>query len=230
MPTQASVRTRIFGVAERGVLHSLAVQIFIGTAVLMIGALILMSFALSSLKASRTQSEAAEATFLEITTVEARLLDSDSLLNGYVLSNDPWFLPRIEKDRSDFRAAMRLLGQGLRNDPVLYKKFKVVEDRLAKRQTLYEYLALPEHRGEVANVAASPAAQLERFLTDEVRNKLWDLLRAERNKRNAEHTEMVQEAQQSFWITVGIVALSIFSGLVSLLLTQVVVRRSTSEK
>jgi len=227
MPAQASVRRRTFGIADHGALHSLAVQIFIGTAVLMVGALILMSFAFSSLKTSRVQSEAAEDRLLEITTVESRLLDTDRLLNGYVVSNDPWYLPRIEKDRSEFRAAMRLLGQGLRNDPVLFKKFKAVEDRLAKRQALYEYLALPEHKDEVANAARSQAARQERVLTDELRDKLWDLLRAERTKRNDEHTKMIQEAQKSFWIAVGIVALSILSGLVSLLLTHVVVQRGT---
>jgi hypothetical protein len=181
-------------------------------------ALILMSFTISRLKASLAAGEATESTLLEITSVDSRLLDSDGVLNGYVISADPWFAHRIELNRSDFRAAMAKLGNSVDNDPELYDMYLSVKDRLAKRQAYFEYLAQPQHRKEVANVARSPAAQSERNLTDELHGRLRGLLRAERAKRNAQHTDMIHESQKSYWIAVGVVILFILSGAINLLL------------
>jgi len=229
MQAQGSTKDRVLGIAKRGGLHSLAGQIFIGTAVLMAGALILMSFGFSSLKTSRMQAEATEDALLEITTVDSRLLDSDGVLNGYVISEDPWFARRIAANRSDFRAAMTKLGQSVRSDPELAGMYNEIADRLAKRQVHFDYLAQPEHRDEVANVKRSAAAQAERDLTDELHGRLWDLLRAERTKRLARHTSMIQEAQQSFWIAVGIVILSIVSGAISLWLVSIPVGNAPTQ-
>ena len=219
MLAQVSIRDHVFGFAKRSGMHSLAGQIFIGTIVLMVGALILMSFGFSSLKASRIQAEATEDTLLEITSIDARLLESDGALNGYVIGQDPWFARRIATDRSDFRAVMKKLGHSVSNNPQLYDMYKAVADSLAQRQAQFEYLV--QHRDEVAHVDRSAAAQAERSLTVETRKRLWDLLFAERTKRFAQHTAMIHEAQQSFWIAVGIVILSIISGAISLLLASV---------
>jgi CHASE3 domain sensor protein len=213
---QASWKDKLWRSAVGGGLQALAVQIFTVTAVLMVAALILMSFTLSSLKTSRIRAETTEDTLLEITTVESRLVDSDRLLNGYVLSQDTWFAVRIAKTCREIDAAMKKLGRSVRRDPEMSAMYKVLVDRLAERQRTYDYLVA--HQGEVARVTHSPAAQAESRLTDEVRGRLWDLLKGERAKRYAEHTGMIDEAARSLWIAVGIVGLAILSGMLSLFL------------
>jgi hypothetical protein len=214
MSARASTTDKSTGDTYPVALHSLAGQIFIGTITLMVAALILMSIALRSFESSRMQTEAAEDTLLEITTIDARLLDSDGALTGFVISNDPWFAHRMATDRSDFRVAMTKLGHSVGSNPELYRLYQGIADRLARRQENFEYLA--QHPGEVAHVAQS-----ERNLTDELRGRLWDLLRAERAKRYDQHTQMIWEAKKSFWIAAGIVTLSIIAGAISLALTRI---------
>jgi CHASE3 domain sensor protein len=219
MSVRASTTDKSAGATNLVDLHSLAVQIFIGTIALMVAALILMSFTLTGFENSRMQNEAAEDTLLEITTVDARLLDSDGVLAGYVISKDPWFARRIETNRSDFRAAMAKLRHSVGNDPELYQMYQGIAERLAARQEAFEYLV--QHQDEVANVARSRLAQSERSLTDELRGRLWDLLHAERAKRSEQHSQMIWEAKKSFWIAVGIVVLSMIAGAISLALTRI---------
>jgi CHASE3 domain sensor protein len=217
-PDQVPIKSWLVGLVSRDGLNSLAVEIFAITSVLMIAALILMSFSLSSLKASHVQSEATEDTLLEVTTVEARLLDTDRMLNGYAVSGEGWYLVRAEKAKKEMFKAMDKLGRSIRGDAKLVGEYKTVATTIAKRQAAYDYLFQPQHRGEIANFARSTAALAERNLTDEVRHTLWDLLRAERAKRFARHVYMIHEAQKSFWIAVGVMVLSIVSGVINLLL------------
>jgi hypothetical protein len=218
MRDRTRMKNWIVGFVDRGGLSSLAVQIFAITAALMIASLILMSFALSSLKASRMQSEVTENTLLEITTVEARLLDSDRMLNGYAIHGDAWYAVRAEKAKKQAKAAMEKLSRSVAGDAKLFGLYKTAAARLAERQAVYDYLFLPQHRDEVANTARSAAALSERNLTEDVRGKLWNILLAERAKRFAQHSYLIREAQKSFWIAVGVTVLSIFTGLVNLLL------------
>lgn len=213
---RASWKELLFGSAVGGGLHTIAVQIFIGTAVLMVAALILMSFTLSSLKSSRVGAEATEDTLLEITTIESRLIDSNFALNGYVISHDPWFARRIPSNRSDLGLAMKKLGHSVEHDPEMTAMYMALANRLATRQRVYDYLVA--HPGEVARVTQSAAAQSERRLTDELRGRLWHLLKIERTKRYAEHTAMIGKATRSLWIAVGVVGLAILSGMLSLFL------------
>lgn len=220
MSKRSSLREWLFRIASRGALHSLVEQTTIVTAALMVAALILMSFALSSLKDARSQSETTEDALLEITTVESRLLDTDRALNGGVLHDDPWFAERIAVSRSEMRIAMDKLGRSVGNDPALVRQYKTIAERLARREKLFDYLVEPAHRSEVANVAASAAARQERAFTNELRDRLWDLLRAQRAKRYAQHTAMINEASKSFWIAAGIVFLAMLSGALSLFLAR----------
>jgi CHASE3 domain sensor protein len=194
-------------------LHSLAVQIFTATAVLMIGALVLMSFSVSGLKLSRLDAEATGNTLLEITTVESRLLDSDRLLKGEVINPNPHFAERYAYLRSELAAAMKKLEHSVARDPQAVQMYRAIADRLAARQQRFEYLTA--HLNEVDR---SPVATAEQHLTTELRVRLWVLLEHERHKRFVEHADMIRESERSLWIAVGIVALAIISGAASLYL------------
>ncbi|GAA0577325.1 hypothetical protein GCM10008942_27740 [Rhizomicrobium electricum] len=196
-----------------GGLHSLAVQIFTATAVLMIGALVLMSFSVSGLRVSRLDAEATGNTLLEITTVESRLLDSDRLLKGEVIRPNPSFPARNACICGEIDAAMKKLGRSVAGDPAATQMYRVIADRLAVRQQRFRYLVA--HLDEVDR---SPVATAEQNLTTELRVRLWVLLEHERHKRFVEHADMIREAERSLWIAVGIVALAIISGAASLYL------------
>lgn len=208
-----SWKQRLSNSTVHGGLHSLAVQIFTATAVLMIGALVLMSFSLSGLKTSRHDAEATENTLLEITTVESRLIDSDRLLRAHVISENPRFAARDAVIRSEIAAAMRKLGRSVARDPAAALIYQGICRRLAARQQLFGYLT--EHLDEVDR---SPVAATEQTLTNDLRIRLWRLLTLERTRRVAEHTGMIREAERSLWIAIGIVALAIISGAASLFL------------
>lgn len=210
---QTSLNQRSSGVSVQGGLHSLAVQIFTATAVLMIGALVLMSFSLSGLKASRLGAEATENTLLEITTVESRLLDSDRLLRSHVISENPDFAAHSAALRSEIDASMAKLAHSVAPDPVAARIYQGIAGRLATRQQFFRYLT--EHIDEVDR---SPVATAEQSLTIDLRIRLWKLLTLERANRFAEHTDMIREAEHSLWIAIGIVALAILSGAASLFL------------
>lgn len=221
---RASWQERAFGSAADGGLHSLAVQIFTGTAVLMIGALILMSFTLSSLKASRSQAEAAEDTLLEITTIESRLLASDGALNGLVLSGQPHFARQIATGRKNIAIAVAKLSRSVGTDPDMAALYRDVIALLTQRAAAFDYLVA--HPDEVAHFDRSDAARAEHSLTDQARGRLWDLLKLERAKRLTQHTDMIAEAERSIWIAVGIVVLAILSGTLSLFLAGLGSKRS----
>jgi CHASE3 domain sensor protein len=210
---QAPENQRLSVSSVHGGLHSLAVQIFAVTAVLMIGALVLMSFSLSGLKTSRLDAEATENTLLEITTVESRLLDSDRELRGHAINGNPDFAARDAVIRSEIDAAMKKLGRSVAHDPAATQMYRGIAGRLAARQRYFDDLT--KHQ---ADDAWSPVAGVEQTLTTDLRIRLWDLLVLERNKRHAEHSGMIREAERSMWIAVGIVALAIISGAASLFL------------
>jgi CHASE3 domain sensor protein len=215
----ASAKDRASGsAAMQGGLHSLAVQIFTGTAVLMIAALILMSFTLSSLKTSHLQAEAAEDTLLEITTIESRLLASEAALNGLVISGDARYAQRIAWGRKEIDIAMAKLARSVSQDGEMAAIYRDMAGLLARRQAAFDYLADPIHHGEVARIGSSTAADAEHRRTSALRGRLWDLLKLERAKRLAQHTDMIAEAARSIWIAVGIVVLAILSGALSLFL------------
>lgn len=217
-PERTSTGQWLLRFARGGGLHSLATQFYIVTAVLAFAALILMNFALSSLKASRIQSEATEDTLLEITTIEARLLESDRMLSAHAISGAPRFSRGFEQSERDIRSATNKLKRSIENDPALMEKFQVIADRLEKRQTVFKYLTQPQHLSEVAHLERSTTARAEHDLTEEIRAKIWDLLRAERAKRFSQHTDMIHEANKNFLITVAIVILTLLSGAANLLL------------
>jgi hypothetical protein len=179
----------------------------------MIGALVLMSFSLSGLKDSRLGAEATENTLLEITTVESRLLDSDRLLRSHVISANPDFAARNAAIGSEIDASMKKLGRSVARDPAATRMYQGIARRLADRQHFFGYLT--EHLDEVDQ---SPVAALEHTLTIDLRIRLWKLLTLERNKRYAEHSVMIREAERSLWIAIGIVALAVLSGAASLYL------------
>jgi CHASE3 domain sensor protein len=210
---QAPQKHRPTGSSVHGGLHSLAIQIFTATAVLMIGALVLMSFSLSGLKTSRHDAEVTENTLLEITTVESRLLDSDRLLNGHAISRNPAFAARSAVIAGEIDASMAKLARSVATDPVAARIYREIAGRLAARQQFFRYLA--EHLDEVEQ---SPVATAEQSLTTDMRIRLWRLLVLERTKRIAEHTGMIREAERSLWIAVGIMALAIIAGAASLYL------------
>jgi CHASE3 domain sensor protein len=210
-------RTHLQRLFRSGLLRSLGVPLLAVTSALMIAALVLMGMTLSNLKDSRRQSEAAQDTLLELTTIESRLMDFDGALSGYALSGIPWYQMRMKDDHSELQAALAKLGHSLRNDPEQLRRYKSIVTQIAKRDAYNAYLTKPEHRGEIAR---SETAQSARIVTDDIRGRLWEVLDSERTKRRLNQLALVGEAQNSFRIAVGIVLLTfVFAALCLLLST-----------
>jgi CHASE3 domain sensor protein len=197
-------------------MRALGLQMLAATSVLMIAALLLMSVTLSHLKESRQDSEAMQDTLLQITTIESRLMDFDGAWNGYVLSGNPWYLQRIKDDHSELYRALSQLKQSLRNDALQMERHKAIAALVSKRDALNDYLQNPAHTAAVARVEV---VQTARIVTDNIRAVLWQVLDRERQKRRANDTAMIAQAEESFWIAVGIVFLTCLFGASCLVLS-----------
>ncbi|MDE2494071.1 MAG: CHASE3 domain-containing protein [Alphaproteobacteria bacterium] len=195
--------------ARLGALRGPRLQFLVVNGVFTVAALILMSFTLSSLSNSRREAETTEDTMLEVTTVETRMLDYEGAQYGYVLSGSTAFRDRIDADHRELTAAMAKLRYSVRNDPPQLKKFDTIVPLMHKRNALYAMLAKPEYRGEIGN---SPAARYAKKISDDIRGNLWRILKAERAKRYLNSTGMITEAERSYWIAAGIVALAFLFG------------------
>lgn len=199
--------------ARSPAMQSLGLQILAATSVLMIAALILMSVTLSNLKDSRRESEAAQDTLLQITTIESRLMDFDGTLNGYALSGNAWYLRRMKDDRNELHEALNKLRVSVQNDPLQVQRHKAIAALVDRRDQLNTYLLDPVHQGEIARVDVVKSA---RVVTDDIRGRLWAVLDRERIKRRNNNIAMIAQAEESFWIAVGIVFLTFLFGSVCL--------------
>lgn len=197
-----------FAASEGG--YTLRQQLFIVAIVLLFITLALMGTALSHLRDSLRESEAAEGTMLELTTIETRLADFDGDLRGYALTGDGWFQKDMDWNRNEIRLAMGSLRLSLQSDPEQLKEYREIARLIRLRDGLTAYLRKPEHRGEVWG---SPAGKSELQSTNRIRGKLWDILITQRAKRYANHAEMIAEATKSFWLAFGIVVIATLAGL-----------------
>jgi CHASE3 domain sensor protein len=215
MPDETSFHARLRRFSRSEAARFLSLQLLVATTVLLVAALILMSMTLSSLRSTRTEEAAAQDTLLEITTVESRLMDTDGALSGYALSGNPWYRTRLKDDHDELHGALAKLGQSLKHDAVQLRRYQAIIGLAEKNDRLTAYLAAPEHRDEIAR---SPTAGAARIVTDDIRGRLWQVLDTERNKRKLNHAVMIEQAENSYWIAVGIVLLTfVFGALCTLL-------------
>lgn len=210
------MKTHLQKFARSGAVRSLGVQLLVVTSVLLLASVIMMSMTLSNLKDSRRQSEAMQDTLLEITTIESRLMDFDGALSGYALSGIPWYQIRMKDDHNELQGALAKLGHSLKDDPEQLRRYKSIVALVQKRDAYNDYLTKPEHRDEIAR---SETAQAARIVTDNIRGRLWEVLDRERTKRRLNQTALVEQAEQSFWIAIGIVFLTFVSAALTLLLS-----------
>jgi CHASE3 domain sensor protein len=215
MQAITSLKTPLHLFARSGGIHGLRLQLVAVTVVLMVAALILMSFTLSSLKNSRMEAEITEDTMLEITTIETRMLDYEGAQYGYALSGSGIFRYRIDASYRQLNAAMNKLRHSLQEDPQQLRKYDTIVPLMQKRNAQYDYLAKPEHRGEIGS---SPVAYHAEKISDDIRASLWQILKAERDKRYLNNTMMIAEAEKSYWIASGIVILAFLFGALCLVL------------
>ncbi len=211
-------KTLLQKLSRSGTLRSLGLQLLAVTSVLLIAALILMSMTVSKLQDSRRHSEATQDTLLEITTVESRLVDFDGALDGYTLSGIPWYRKRMTDDHNEMHAALDKLGRSLHHDHGQLRHYKAIVALVAERDALDTYLSKPENRSQIAK---SETARKARIITDDIRKRLWEVLEAERIKRRASQTALVEQARDSFRIAVGIVLLTFLAAALSMLVSQV---------
>ncbi|MGA7711418.1 MAG: CHASE3 domain-containing protein [Rhizomicrobium sp.] len=216
--TQAviSLKTELRQFSRSEAWHSLAVQVLIGTGVLIVAALIMMSVTLSNIKRSWTESKATQDTLLQITTVESRLIEFDGALSTYALNGNPWFQVRMKTDSAEIHASLNQLNQSLQSDPLQLQRYNALMSLIQKRDVLDAYLSQPEHRSEIAR---SPVAQSARIVGDRIRNRLWKILDVERAKRQIHDAAMISQTQSSFLFAVGIVLLTFVFGALCLLLS-----------
>ena len=197
-------------------MQSLGLQIVAATSVLMIAALILMSVTLTNLKNSRRDSEATQDTFLQVTTIESRLMDFDGALNGYVLSRNAWYLRRMKDDHNELHDALNKLKVSVQNDSLQLQRHNAIASLVGQRDRINAYLLDPAHQGEIARVTALQSA---RVVTDDIRGRIWQVLDRERSKRRISNTAMIAQAENSFRIAVGIVVLTFLFGAACLVLS-----------
>jgi CHASE3 domain sensor protein len=190
--------------------RTLSQQMLIVAAVFLIAALMTMGGTLWSFKNTVLQSEVAENTMLEITTIESRLMEIQGALNGLALTGDDWFQRRIDRDRREFGHSLEKLRRSLEDNPTQAQHYAQIVQLVQSQDTLVAALRQPERRGD-ADWQAKARAGMRRV--DHIRALLWDILMVERAKRYAGHQTMIGEATQSFWLAVGIVALTALMAL-----------------
>ena len=210
-----SFKATLYRFARKGGSNALGMQIFSVTVVMMVAALMLMSVSLSNLRDSRHESEITEDTMLEITTVESRMLDFEGTQYGLAISGAPVFQKRAAADDAELRNALDKLRRSLANEPGQMKKLDAIIPLLRERNQIYRSFATTGHKGEIGD---TPRARHAKAISDEARGALWQILTTERNKRFRDHTEMIGEAEKSYWIAIAIVLLAMVSGGFCLLL------------
>ena len=208
-PAAVSLKTQLVRFSRSGAWHSLGWQVLIATAALMVAALILMSITLSNLKQSTGESKATQDTLLQITTVEARLIEFDGALNEYALIGNPSSQTRMKNDQVDLHASLNQMKHSLQNDPLQLQRYNALMSLIWKRDALDTYLSQPEHHDEIAR---SPVSQSAKLITDSIRARLWEILDRERAKRQSNNTAMISQTQSSFLFAVGIVFLTFVFG------------------
>jgi CHASE3 domain sensor protein len=201
-----NVHFRSFAASEGA--RSLRQQLLIVATALLIATLMIMGATLWNLKNTLRESEAAENTMLELTTVETRLVDIYGALNGYALTADAWFPQRIAGDRVDMRVAIGKLRRSLQDNPQQLKTYGEIVSLIRTQDALTDELR--QHRSEALWSAKAQSAQQ---MIDGIRGKLWQILIAERAQRYASDQRMIGEAKDSFWLAIGIVVISVFTGL-----------------
>lgn len=209
-----SFRARLHRFARGGELRSFALQLLMATAALMIAALILMSFTLSSLMDSRRQSEAMQDTMLEVTTVEARMLDAEGSLNGYAVTGSPSYRERVTNNIQLIVLALNKLRRSVQNDEKLLQVYTSTLELNRQRMAILAGLDTPERRNEIGArvLSAKP-------LSDRIRGNIWAILESQRATQRRNNSQMIHEARKSYWVAAGIVGLTFMFGALCLVLS-----------
>lgn len=214
MPAGSSLSAHLARFARGGEMRGLALQLLAATAALMIAALILMSFTLSSLMDSRRQSEAMQDTMLEVTTVEARMLDAEGALNGYAVTGSPSYQERVTNNNIIIVQALNKLKRSVKSDPRLLQTYAATLEMNRQRMAILAGMDTPEHRGEIGArvLSAKP-------LSDSIRGNIWSILETQRARQRLNNSQMIQEARRSYWVAAGIVGLTFLFGALCLILS-----------
>ena len=211
-----SLKTQLSRFSRSQAWHPMALQVLIGTGVLIVAALIMMSVTLSNIKRSWTESKATQDTLLQITTIESRLIEFDGALSTYALTGNPQYQVTMKIDNAEMRASLDQLNHSLQSDPLQRQRYNALLSLFRKRNALDTYLGGPEHRGEIAR---SPIAQSARIVGNRIRDRLWEILMKERAARQISDAAMISQTQSSFSFAVGIVLLTFVFGALCLLLS-----------
>lgn len=205
-----SLRAHIEAFAASESARSLRQQFLIVAAAFLVATLMTMGGTLWSLKDSLRDSEAAENTMLEITTIELRLMEDQGAVNGFALTGDGWYQRKIGDDRRDLAVAMDRLKHSLQNNPAQSLRYAQIVPLVRSQDALIAYLRQPEHRVDADWRAKALSGQR---LISVIRNRLWAILMEQRAKRYANHHKMIGEATSSFWLALGIVLISVLMAL-----------------
>lgn len=214
MPAGPSLNARLYRFARSGEMKSLALQFLTATAALMIAALVLMSFTLSGLKDSRRQSEAMQDTMLEVTTVEARMLDAEGALNGYAVTGSASYQKRVSDNNVIIVQALNKLKRSVKNDPRLLQIYTATLEMNRQRMAILAGIDTPDRRAEIGArvLSAKP-------LSDRIRGNIWAILESQRATQRVNNSHMIQEARRSYWVAAGIVGLTFLFGALCLVLS-----------
>jgi CHASE3 domain sensor protein len=214
MQAGPSLSAHLARFARGGEMRGLALQLLTATAALMIAALILMSFTLSSLMDSRRQSEAMQDTMLEVTTVEARMLDAEGALNGYAVTGSSSYQERVTNNNKLIVQALNKLRRSVQNDPPLLRTYTETLELNRQRMAILAGLDRPERRGDIGArvLSAKP-------LSDRIRGNIWSILETQRTEQRLNNSHMIKEARRSYWVAAGIVGLTFLFGALCLVLS-----------
>ncbi len=190
--------------------RALRQQLFSAAAALLIATLVLMGTSLANLRSSLQESQAAEDSMLEITTIETRLVDFDRALAAYGLTGDQKFQVYMTQLNMQLWDAAAKLRHSLQKTPPQLKRYDEIAGMVNKWQSLVNDLRRPDHRGDIGK---SQAWIEEKRIIYTARGKLWQILMSERTSRYANNRKMIAEAQSSFWLAVVFIVISLVAGL-----------------
>jgi CHASE3 domain sensor protein len=209
MPPRTGVLSTLGSYIRNGGLASLGAQVMIVAAVLLLAAILLLGVNQTKLQQSFAESERADNTMLELTTVESRLIGMQAGLRGYALTGIEFYRLRQKPNIHFAKLAMAQLAASLRDDETQSRRYRELVPLFQRHVAGYERMATAEHRGEIASyLAVQPSPDA----TDTMRGKIWELLLTERTKRMRHQKAMADEARYSFWLAIGIVVLATLAG------------------
>lgn len=215
MPESSALLGTLRPLLKKGWLRPVGKQVMIVSAVLLLAAILLLGVNYDHLSRSYQLDEETDAAMATIDRTESKLVGVEMSLRGYALTHQPEFLRWRQRERHDLEDQLDQLAAALINEPAQKSIFAETRSLIMKRIALYDYLATPEHAGEVAHVITDPVLRED---MRQARTKLTEMRRIQRTLKQERQKAMVAEARDTVALTGGIVVLAFLSVVLGIIM------------